>query len=157
MAVLVFILFYPTIEYPNAVKPKKPESEPTDLDATILPELEGDVSSLRLIDLDKEGLSEYRNYLIKLGVINREDQDANKLRHEPRERSKSLSGTNPDNNFRCELHKKSNPVTVDTLVEDIFSSFDPYKRGTISVNDVSRLLLRLNSRFKRHYGINIEP
>ena len=31
-------------------------------------ELEGDVDALRLVDLDKEGLSMYRNYLASRGI-----------------------------------------------------------------------------------------
>ena len=36
--------------------------------ATGLPELEGDLQALRLVDLDRAGLSEYRSYLSGLGI-----------------------------------------------------------------------------------------
>jgi len=78
-------------------------------------ELEGDVSALKLIDLDREGLSEYKNFVQQ---VNRENPSScsNSLRV-----PSSFSGNS------------SPPIEkLDGLIEEIFSSIDYDNDGKIS-------------------------
>ena len=101
-------------------------------------ELEGDVDALKLIDLDREGLSEYKEYL---------------------ERS-VLSSDNGSNTTvitdTSETERKRNLSTVsnsvESVIEEIFKSIDVKNTGSIDIDEAARILLRLNNRLG--YGEN---
>jgi hypothetical protein len=78
-------------------------------------ELEGDVSALKLIDLDREGLSEYKNFVQQ---VNQENPSScsNSFRV-----PSSLSG-----NYSPPIEK------LDGLIEEIFSSIDYDNDGKIA-------------------------
>jgi hypothetical protein len=111
-------------------------------------ELEGDVEALNLVDLEKEGLGQYRNYLNSL---------KNKGKLTPSS-SKSRS------NSQLLLNKSSSNASVlasvsalansqlNALVEILFQQIDKHDTGVISVEDAEKLVLRLNSRLGRSYG-----
>ena len=89
-------------------------------------ELEGDIHALSLIDLDREGLGEYRSYLNGLG-------------------------SNAGSTITLQS-KSSNDPDVELLIEQIFKLVDRNNNGRINIEDAEKTLLRLNSRLHRQYG-----
>jgi hypothetical protein len=86
-------------------------------------ELEGDIEALKLVaDLDREGLGAYREFLVSMGVL-----------------SPASAASSSSNN-------------MSGLIAEIFSYIDRDRDSLISVAEAERVLLRLNSRFGRHYG-----
>ncbi|RNA22290.1 hypothetical protein BpHYR1_026731 [Brachionus plicatilis] len=92
-----------------------------------LHELYGDVSALNLIDLDREGLGDYKSYL----SLN-SDYD-------------NRSGTN----YSYAIQLDDN---VNDLIEQIFLSVDRDQNGRISAEEAEKLVLKLNSKLGRRYG-----
>jgi len=89
-------------------------------------ELEGDIEALSLVDLDQEGLAEYKAYLTKR-----------------RNSITSLASTN-DSERRRSISTVSN--SVESVIEEIFKSIDVKNTGSIDVDEAARILLRLNNR-----------
>ena len=88
-----------------------------------LHELEGDLHALQLVDLDKEGLADYRDYLTRLGVLE-----------------------------NVAVQVADDAQTLDAVVTQIFHTMDRSQTGRIDVEDAEKTLLRLNSRLGRRYG-----
>ena len=89
-------------------------------------ELEGDVSALNLIDLDREGLSEYRSFLQRISTVS------------------SASGS----------FSTSGSVSSSVIIEEVFKSIDLNSNGKIGFDEAEKILLKLNSRLGRSYGEN---
>ena len=110
-------------------------------------ELEGDIQALNLIDLEKEGLSEYKSYLEKnfrkLSNSNFYSTSAGALS------STDLVDYNVSYGVNNAFSQADN---IETLIEYIFRSIDRNNNGRISVEDAEKILLRLNSRLDRKYG-----
>ena len=87
-------------------------------------ELEGDVQALKLVDLDKEGLSEYKEYLAKL-----------------------FGGASASGSAAAEAS-----AAFAGLLEKVFYSVDVSKTNTISSSDVSVVISRLNQMLGRQYS-----
>lgn len=105
-----------------------------------LQELYGDVDALRLVDLDKEGLSEYRNYVSSQSY----------QRHEsPVVGYATLSIAN---NVPTYSGQTTYSGVTEGAVEQLFKSINPDLNGNITVQDAEKALLRLNSRLGRTYG-----
>jgi len=92
-------------------------------------ELEGQLEGFKYINLDNEGLSEYRSYLLSKGI---RDLGA----------SGSASGSS------------SGSGSVSAAASQIFSMIDRDNSGEISVDEAESIVLRLNSQLKRSYGSN---
>ena len=105
-------------------------------------ELEGDLHALKLVDLEKEGLGVYTNYLAGLGVL--EDHAASVIQASASFRP-SVSAT------FTEASPTSNLILED-LIRQIFNTIDRNGNGRITVEDAQKSLLRLNSRLARNYG-----
>ena len=90
-------------------------------------ELEGDVEALKLVDLDREGLSEYKPYLQRL-FNNKQPESAT---------------SSSSNIFSSSL---------ESAIENIFSSIDVNNTGSIDISEASRVVLKLNNRMGRNYG-----
>ena len=88
-------------------------------------ELEGEVEALRLIDLDREGLGEYKEQLERLSI---------------RYAGSSSSFTS------------TTRTNLGSVISEIFSSVDRDGNGSVSMSEANALLLRLNSRLGRNYG-----
>ena len=56
-------------EYLREIPRPENLASPNERSNTFLPELEGDLGALNLIDLEKEGLGDYREYLERIGVL----------------------------------------------------------------------------------------
>jgi hypothetical protein len=94
-------------------------------------ELEGELEALRLVDLDREGLGEYREQLERLSIRYSGSASA----------STTLISSSYGSNFN-------------SVVNEIFASIDRDRNGYVSVQEAQSLLLRLNSRLGRSYGEN---
>ena len=94
-----------------------------------MPELEGDVDALKLVDLDSEGLSEYKEYLERYSSVTNNSSNMTTTDHSERKRSMSSVSN-----------------SVESVIEEIFKSIDVKNTGTIDVDEAARILLRLNSR-----------
>lgn len=144
-------------------------------------ELEGDVHALKLVDIDKEGLSEYKDYL--KNYFNDQDQGRGSSSSSSSNRSNSrtrieVKHVNPptsrsptshnlaqssrndsvNNNQRTKstssthLNTTSGTTPTDSLIETIFKLIDRENTGRIRQEDAEKILLRLNSRLCRRYG-----
>jgi hypothetical protein len=129
-----------------------------------LHELEGDVQALALVDLDREGLSAYRDYLLRLGVL--ENAAAQIIVNS----AAFASGTStsalalalvasasplPSRSASALLSGSLAPqdaIALDELIAQIFQTIDRNQNGRINVEDAEKTLLRLNSRLGRRYG-----
>jgi hypothetical protein len=56
-------------EYLREIPTPEGLASPNESTQTFLPELEGDLEALNLIDLEKEGLGDYKEYLERIGVL----------------------------------------------------------------------------------------
>ncbi len=96
-------------------------------------ELEGELEGLKHIDLDKEGLSEYRSQLTRLGLIS--DSSAS-----------SASGLTTT----CDTSSAVSATTSSALVQQIFRQLDSGGFNSITINEANSIFLRINSRLGRH-------
>ena len=85
-------------------------------------ELEGDVHALKLIDLDKEGLSEYKDQVDNMSFTH--------------------SASNISN-----TKKNREPV-----VDSIFAAMDPHRCGRVSILQAERVLSRVAMLFGKPFG-----
>jgi hypothetical protein len=110
-------------------------------------ELEGDIDALRLVDLEREGLGEYRAQLqnrlqptysfIETPYLSPSSQYEHGSSYDPSAASQQFF----------------TPNALSTI-EQIFSTIDIDSNGNISVEEAEKILLRLNSRLNRSYGEN---
>lgn len=142
-------------------------------------ELEGDIEALKYVDLDKEGLSEYKNYVDKsVGY----SQDKTYDRTRPIETfqydsytEKLITNYGDSKNVQIQLGSvtdkqiKSGQLSsmvspsgqsvtsvdsesIETLIEYLFRSVDTTSNGKVSVNEAEKLLLKLNSRLDKQFN-----
>ena len=116
-------------------------------------ELEGDVAALQLVDLDREGLGEYRAYLQSLNL----SAGAGAALLSGAGSSASFGGAS---SFGSASSFGGASVSVSgagasgsaAVIEDIFRSIDVNASGKISVAEASKAIFSLNSRLGRSYG-----
>lgn len=104
-------------------------------------ELEGQLEGFQYVDLDKEGLSEYRSYLSNLGIKDLRAQQAE---------AEAAAASVPAQSYAS----ASASAAASNAAAKIFAMIDSDSSGTISVNEAERIVLRLNSRLQRAYGEN---
>ncbi len=97
-------------------------------------ELEGDLEALGLVDLDKEGLSEYRDQLVRLGIV-KEVPDA-------------VVVSKPPVAVKAANGRKVNPE----IINAIFNHIDRDSNGYLSQEEACSIFLRINDRLGRSYG-----
>lgn len=104
-----------------------------------LMELYGDIDALRLINLEGEGLGEYKDYSLGL-----------------RSRQRFSTQIEIQETALIQSHMTSQKISLrsDTLaiIEQIFRSIDKNNSGLVTFDDASKVVLRLNSRLGRSYG-----
>ena len=101
-------------------------------------ELEGDVAALQLIDLDREGLGEYKTYLQGLNFSSGAGA--------------ALLSSASSSSFGASSASFGGASSSTALVEEVFRSIDLNANGKISVAEAEKALLRLNARLGRTYG-----
>lgn len=118
-----------------------------DYKAKSLVELEGELEAFEFIDLDKEGLGEYRNYLSNLGI--------NDLGAVAAAEAAAAAAAAAEAEAASAAAIASESVSTATEVAlKIFKMIDADDNGYISVGEAERIVLRLNSRLNRSYGEN---
>lgn len=100
-----------------------------DLRSRAVPELEGEVQALGLVDLEREGLAEYRAQLVHW----------------------QQTTTAPTRVTATKATSESSPSAKE-LIARIFAQIDKDGDGTLSRQEAVSLLLRINSRLGRSYG-----
>ena len=108
-------------------------------------ELEGDVQALRLIDLDREGLSEYKNIVQRLGITDG-SSSVGAIAAAP-----SVNVVD-NSSYAATSSTLKDTSSLSGLITEIFNSIDRDNNGRISVEEAEKVLLRLNSRLGRRYG-----
>lgn len=102
------------------------------------PPLYGDLHALRLIDLDREGLGEYKPQLVRTPTGS----------HMTRIRSgcsRSTSATN--GSFNSSGNRGASP-----LINNIFSNINLNRSGHISIDEMNKTFSKLNNCLGRDYG-----
>ena len=120
-------------ELPSFVLEIKPPAGVTlaaDYQYNTVYELEGDVQALKLVDLEREGLGEYRSLLQRLGV-----ESGGDLMQSSSTMSQATYSTK-----------------ITDLISEMFSLVDRDNNGKLSIEEAEKILLRLNSRLGRRYG-----
>jgi len=125
-----------------------------------LHELEGDLQALRLVDLEREGLAEYRSYLQRLGISFDASAGASfaasgasfgasgaSLAIGNAGAAYSIGG---GASFAAE--SSASRGSLSAFAEQVFSQLDVNGDGSISISEAEKALLRLNSRLGRNYG-----
>lgn len=128
-------------------------------------ELEGDLDALNLIDLDNEGLSEYKQYLKnfgKSGTTAAAHALSSVLSAAAAAVISSAADGTPSANESTASSSSGSVVAASSpnspqyklaaLINKIFKLIDRDECGNVSVSDASAILLRLNSRLRRSYG-----
>ena len=105
-----------------------------DYEQKSLLELEGDVEALRLVDLEKEGLGEYRSYLNSAFGYSKSASTVVGSAFSATDSSASRLAAN---------------AQMDSVIETLF---DQDNSGFVSVENAEKLVLKLNSRLGRNYG-----
>ena len=97
-------------------------------------ELEGQLEGFKYINLDTEGLSEYRQFLISQGI---RDLGA---------------GASASSSASVAFSASSSSSSISVAAAQIFEMIDKDNSGEISVDEAESIVLRLNSRLRRSYG-----
>lgn len=122
----------PADKLPDFIKQVKPPSNlklAADLGPSRPYELEGDIEVFRHINLEKVGMTEYKEFLASKGIQTKSTQSG------------------------CELVKTTD-AKLSEQIEGLFKTLDTNNDGLIGSHDAERLLLKLNSTYNRNYGEN---
>lgn len=119
-----------------------------DYRAKSLVELEGELEGFQYVDLDKEGLGEYRNYLSNLGINDLGAVAAAEAAAKAAAATSSAVSSSASASISAASSAASNAALR------IFQMIDADNSGTISKGEAERIVLRLNSRLNRAYGEN---
>ena len=113
-------------------------------------ELEGDIDALRLIDLEKEGLTEYKTLLLNAAAA------ATATSQKTTTSSSGLSNVakSPTQTLTASAIAGSaaNVGTTKSPIDEIFRLLYNKETGRIKVNRAARVVLKVNSRLGRKYG-----
>jgi hypothetical protein len=141
-------------------------------------ELEGDLDALRLINLDREGLGEYKHYLKETNAAlaneNLKQIQLPQTMYSPRPPPPpvvsaptilaSTTTTSPtlrpvyndilSSGEQAAAKQGSSPplTSNDLMIENIFKSMDVNQTGKVSVRDAERTFAKLNAYLNRNYG-----
>jgi hypothetical protein len=95
-------------------------------------DLEGDLDALKYVDLDREGLGEYKSYLQRISV----------------NMSNSYNNNNNNNN-----NSRTLSARTESIIEDVFRSISN-DDDIIETSQAAKLLLKLSSRLGRNLNEN---
>jgi hypothetical protein len=141
------------MELPPFVKEIKPPAGMTlaaDSASTTVYELEGDVYALNLVDLEREGLVEYR-YLLK--QVKASENNENKSQLESRSTNNAsnnnISNNKNHTNSRLSQSQIGSPSVAD-IIRDIIQLFNMNERNTISLTEAENIISRSSYRLGRN-------
>lgn len=104
-----------------------------DFQGRSVPELEGEVHALGLVDLEREGLAEYRAQLLHW-------------------QQQTTTPTPTPTTATITMATRESSPSAKELIARIFAQIDKDGDGTLSQEEAASLLLRINSRLGRSYG-----
>ena len=113
-------------------------------------ELEGDIDALRLVDLDREGLSEYRS-LLKKNHKSSKSSKSSKLHDKSDKSDKSDSSKSSSSKSKSSTKTSNLTSSTQTVIESIFNVVDIEKDGEITMSEANDIFERLNQRIGRVY------
>lgn len=108
-------------------------------------ELEGELQAFQYVDLDREGLSEYRAQLERLGIKFNGSGASGHM-------SNASTIINAATTSASASSASASMSGSSVPVEQIFKLIDKDNSGFITVEEAGRILLRVNSRLGRSYG-----
>jgi len=115
-------------------------------------ELEGQLEAFKYVDLDREGLSEYRAQLERLGIRFGGDVTISSQVINPTGTTAAASSFSAVS-VSSETAATTAVLTSSSVpVEQIFKLIDKDNSGFITTEEAGRILLRVNSRLGRSYG-----
>lgn len=120
--------FHELPDFVREIRPPKGISLAAEYQLPPVIELVGDIDALKLLDLDKEGLSEYK-YLISKSDV----KEINKNDEIKQDRLKHISN-------------------IDQLIAEVFTRLDKNSNGRISRHEAENILMVLNSQLGRRHG-----
>ena len=137
-----------------------------DYKSKALLELEGQLEGFAFVDLDKEGLSEYRAYLLGLGIKDLGAASASASASvsasvsASASASKSVSASAASSvstavSASASSNKSAGSVatlSASEIAYKIFAMIDVDNSGEITVEEAEQVVLKLNSRLQRSYG-----
>lgn len=108
-----------------------------------LPELEGDVEAMRLVDLDQVGLSEYKQYLTKCGIIVKPSLKRNDrapfliedLFRTIDRKNKGVINVEDAEKVVLRLNSRFGRRYGEDDVDEFFSTLDTNRDGTLDLNE----------------------
>lgn len=103
------------------------------------PELEGDIDALKLIDLEKEGLSHYKNYLNNYCLKSNSSKslDTNKF-------LKSL--------LKCDLSSLKTSRSIQFFIDQVFESFNSKRK--IGYQDAQNIFFKYSATLGKNFDDN---
>lgn len=104
-------------------------------------ELEGELEAFKLVNLDAEGLSEYRTQLLGAGI---RDLGASG--------SSSIQFTSTAAPVSAQASGSASASAFSLMASQIFSTIDKNNNGTVTLDEAGSILLKLNSQLNRSYG-----
>ena len=138
--------------------------------AKSLIELEGELEGFQYVDLDKEGLGEYRAYLAGLGIkdLGAAAAAASSAAVSASAAAASVSASAAASASASVFAASASASAVtgsaaaasaasaaaSEAASKIFEMIDVNHNGSISVNEAERIVLKINSRLQRSYGEN---
>lgn len=131
-------------------------------------DLEGDIDALKLVDLDKEGLSEYRSFINSMQTTSLSPNKSKEEREEQEEEALFRSyfsnqeienrQSKVESNLFSSQHiefqndeKNLHEEHLDELIYQIFRSIDSQNSGRINIEDARQTLLQLNNRLIKKF------
>lgn len=113
-------------------------------------ELEGDIDALKLVDLDREGLSEYKSVLNSSRTnLPHSNQNLQQISSPPTSTFQQSQSQQKSSN----LQSQPPPLpTTSKAIDEIFRLLYNKETGRIKVNRAARVVLKVNSRLGRKYG-----
>lgn len=124
-------------------------------------ELEGQLEGLENVDLEKEGLGEYRDQLSRLGIMNNKDSSSQSYKSSSRRSSKErkelkhiqTSSFVSNSEFSALTNTSSiNSASASALVQQIFNQLDKNGSGKLSVEEANSIFIRINNRLGRSFS-----
>lgn len=105
-----------------------------------LPELEGDLESLRLVDLEKAGLSEYRSFLNNLGVSTNLTRSSTGLGQITTADTSNLISMSEAQNTANNLNGGTEKLITESDLRAYFNSLDTNRDGVLSFEELKAAL-----------------
>lgn len=127
-------------------------------------ELEGELQALKLVDLDKEGLGQYREQLVRMGISKPISFSSNNNNNSYASHSTSAAASTSAASTTLgpssfvpitstpQAPLGSNITDISNLLGEIFAKVDRDGNGSLTFEEAEKLLVKLNSRLGRRHG-----